>query len=141
MMNIDALGRLRGAAAPSKTARAGSSGRGDFARLVGDSPARTNGGVAASVGGIEALLAAQEAGDGTHGRSRGRARAEAWLDSLDELRADILSGSVSPLRLRNIADLVATQRDAVDDPKLTEILDEIDLRAQVELAKLTVCAI
>jgi hypothetical protein len=88
------------------------------------------------VGGIEALLAAQEAGDGTQGRSRGKARAEALLDSLDELRSDILAGGVSPGRLRAIADLVATQRGEVSDPKLAEILDEIDLRAQVELAKL-----
>jgi hypothetical protein len=135
MINIDGLGRLR-TAAPSKTLRSGGAGRSDFARLVGESSARTNTGLAASVGGIEALLAAQEAGDGTQGRSRGKARAEALLDSLDELRSDILAGGVSPGRLRAIADLVATQRGEVSDPKLAEILDEIDLRAQVELAKL-----
>lgn len=136
MMNIDGLGRLR-TAATSKTSRSGGPGRGEFAKLVADSSRPANAGVTSGVGGIEALLAAQEAGDGTHGGSRGKVRAEALLDSLDDLRCDILSGGVSPGRLRAIADLVATQREDVNDPKLAQILDEIDLRAQVELAKLT----
>ena len=136
MMNIDGLGRIR-ATTGSKAPRAGGRSGDDFGKLLGDSAGKAAVGRSGSVG-IEALLAAQEAGDGLHGRSRGKARAEALLDKLDELRCDMLAGSVPVGRLRAIADLVATQRESVDDPKLAGILDEIDLRAQVELAKLAV---
>lgn len=134
MVNIEGLGRIRPANA-AKTNRTGSSG--NFAKLLGGSAAVSGIGAPSSLGSIESLLAAQEAGDATYGRSRGKARAEALLDRLDELRGDIVCGSISVARLRAIADLVATQRDTVDDPKLAGILDEIDLRAQVELAKLS----
>ncbi len=33
--------------------------------------------------------------------------------------------------------VVASARGTLDDPRLIEVLDEIDLRARVELAKLT----
>jgi hypothetical protein len=35
----------------------------------------------------------------------------------------------------DLADVVASHRERVSDPKLTAILDEIDLRAQIEIAK------
>ncbi len=38
----------------------------------------------------------------------------------------------------DVADVVATHRDKIDDPGLTAIMDEIDLRAQVEIAKMRV---
>src|SRR3712207_2568501 len=111
MVNIDGLGRIR-TGATANGSRAGRATPGGFAKLV-DSAAQPSGATrASSVGGIEALLAAQEAGDGTHGGSRGKARAEALLDSLDELRSDILAGAISPARLHRISDLVATQRGA-----------------------------
>ena len=36
-----------------------------------------------------------------------------------------------------LSQVVQSRREEVDDPRLVEILDEIDLRAQVELAKLS----
>jgi hypothetical protein len=38
----------------------------------------------------------------------------------------------------DIADVVASHRQKVQDPGMVEIMDEIDLRAQVELAKMRI---
>ncbi|MCB9960233.1 MAG: flagellar assembly protein FliX [Rhodospirillaceae bacterium] len=84
---------------------------------------------------VDALWALQEVDDATTGRRRAVARAEDLLAGLEELSRDILIGRIPAERLEAIAQRVQTQRAAVDDPRLSEILDEIDLRAQVELAK------
>lgn len=84
---------------------------------------------------VDALWALQEVDDATTGRRRAVARAEDLLAGLEELSRDILIGRIPAERLEAIAQRVRTQRAAVDDPRLTEILDQIDLRAQVELAK------
>jgi hypothetical protein len=55
---------------------------------------------------------------------------------LDELRLAILDGRLRPVDLERLTRLVAEQRTAADDPRLAGILDEIELRAAVELAKL-----
>ena len=36
----------------------------------------------------------------------------------------------------DVADVVASHRERIHDPALTAVMDEIDLRAQVELAKM-----
>ena len=84
---------------------------------------------------VDALWALQEVDDPTTGRRKAVARAEDLLAGLEELRRDIMIGRIPAERLQAIAQRVRSQRAAVDDPRLTEILDEIDLRAQVELAK------
>lgn len=89
---------------------------------------------ATSLGQLDALLALQEVPDDTS--RRGQQRGEALLDGLDELRLAILAGRLRPTDLQRLTRLVAEQRAAVDDPRLAGILDEIELRAAVELAKL-----
>jgi len=59
------------------------------------------------------------------------------LDRLDEIRDQILAGAVSKNRLENLAQTLRQRRDSVDDPQLIALIDEIELRAEVELAKLT----
>ncbi len=41
------------------------------------------------------------------------------------------------VKLVDIAQMMRTQRQTTDDPRLNEIIDEIELRAEVEIAKLT----
>jgi hypothetical protein len=59
------------------------------------------------------------------------------LDRLDEIRLGLLSGAVSKERLVELSRLARARRADVDDPRLVEVLDEIELRAEVELAKLS----
>ena len=48
---------------------------------------------------------------------------------------ELLTGAISRDKLLQLGHLVNTRKGEVTDPRLAEILDEIDLRAQVELAK------
>ncbi|EKV26706.1 Flagellar trans-acting factor FliX [Caenispirillum salinarum AK4] len=97
------------------------------------------------VGGLEALLAAQmvdgvdATGDEAGRRKRQAAmlqRGEDILDRLEELRVGLLLGHVPKDRLSGLARLVREQREDAQDPQLAALLDEIELRAEVELAKL-----
>jgi hypothetical protein len=49
----------------------------------------------------------------------------------------LLAGSLSPGQISELQRVVSTERGLVTDPRLLAVLDEIDLRARVELAKLT----
>ena len=84
---------------------------------------------------VEALLAIQGGDDREADQRRAMARGDDILDRLDALRRDILLGAIPRDRLRQLTSAVASHRASVQDPQLGAILDEIDLRAQVELAK------
>ena len=118
-------------------------GGGEFARSVasaGQGERTQTAGIAgpAPLGAMDALLAVQAADEVLQGRRRARARAEEILDRLEDLRHFLLIGAIPRQRLEQLALAVQAKRAAVDDPRLVEVLDEIDLRAQVELAKLGV---
>lgn len=91
-----------------------------------------------SIAKVDALLAVQATEDPMAGaaRKRMRQRANSILDELDKLRMAMLSGNMTVGQMVDIADVVAAHRENVSDPALTAIMDEIDLRAQVELAKM-----
>lgn len=115
---------------------------GDFAAALHEESAVANGKptVSGTVGlsGVSTILALQGAPDPTERRARQRAiqRGDAMLDDLEEIRLGLLLGVIPRSRLEQLAQLVRTRREQVDDPKLMAILDEIELRAAVELAKL-----
>jgi hypothetical protein len=85
---------------------------------------------------LEGLLSIQELPDALVGRRRAMLRADILLDRLEDLRLGLLAGVVPRDRLEELARLARAARDNVDDPRLAAILDQIDLRAAVELAKL-----
>lgn len=90
-----------------------------------------------SVASVNNILALQEVPDATSEESR-RAlyrRGHDILDRLSEIQRDILSGSLSKERLQNLAHMLRQRRETVEDEKLQAIIDEIELRAEVEIAK------
>ena len=86
---------------------------------------------------VDALLSVQAAESPTEraARRKMRERGESILKELDRLRHSILTGNMTLGQVIDIADVVASHRENVQDPKLTAILDEIDMRAQIEIAK------
>src|SRR5690606_13369325 len=62
-------------------------------------------------------------------------RGEALLERLDRLRHMLLLGAVSRQELMDIKALVAAGRKDIMDPHLVALMEEIDTRAAVELAK------
>ncbi len=84
---------------------------------------------------VDGLLTLQEVDDAGARASAGKRRAQDLLEGLDDIRHGLLIGGLSRDKLVALAKHVQSRRAQVDDPRLAEILDEIDLRAQVELAK------
>jgi hypothetical protein len=85
---------------------------------------------------VESILVLQELDDSTGGRSKGVAHGEQLLEMLDQVRDGLLAGGISRTTLNRLAAAVGRRHESFADPKLQGILDEIDLRARVELAKL-----
>jgi hypothetical protein len=85
---------------------------------------------------VDGLLSIQEMPDALVGRRRAIMRGDGLLDRLEDLRLGLLAGVLPRDRLDELSRLARTARQSVDDPRLAAILDEIDLRAAVELAKL-----
>lgn len=140
-MKIDPTS-LRPAAARRAGAAGSASGPSEFAKsLRPDSGHGATGAIGspAGLGGLAAMLAVQETPDDLTKRSRQRARerADDVLDHLEEIRIGLLLGTIPLSRLERLAQLIRAKREQVDDPRLEEILGEIELRAAVELAKLS----
>lgn len=87
------------------------------------------------VASVDSLLSLQEVGDQGGGRKRAIHRANSMLDILDDLKIGLLEGNVSVTKLQSLMRYVETKRDQLDDPGLSTVLDEIELRARVEIAK------
>ncbi|MDZ4370324.1 MAG: flagellar assembly protein FliX [Phenylobacterium sp.] len=90
----------------------------------------------AGVMGVEALLALQDVESATERRRRSVNRAGRLLDELDDLKIALLGGELSQGQLDRLARAAREQRAATEDPALEAVLDEIETRAAVELAKL-----
>src|SRR6202789_1966998 len=85
---------------------------------------------------LDSILALQDMGDATDGRSKGLAHGEQLLDILDSLRDGLLAGGIPRSTLNRLAVAVTRRHDVFADPRLQDVLDQIELRAHVELAKL-----
>lgn len=88
------------------------------------------------VGSLDALIALQDIGGPLERRRRAVGRAGRILDVLDELKIALLDGAMSPTSLDRLLRTVREERASTDDPRLEGVLDEIETRAAVELAKL-----
>ncbi|MBX2831438.1 MAG: flagellar assembly protein FliX [Rhodospirillales bacterium] len=130
----------------SRKKSSGSSGGGggfaDAMRSVGSAgEAGGSAGVhsSGSVSALDALLALQQSGDALDSPKKAAVlRAKSLLEQLESVRDGLLSGAISGPRLQQLVELMDQQRETIDDPELSAVLDEIDLRARVELAKLEV---
>jgi hypothetical protein len=85
---------------------------------------------------VDSILMLQGVDDTLSGRSKGLAHGEDLLDMLDEVRDGLLSGGIPRATLNKLANAVSKRQEGFADPKLQNVLDEIELRAKVELAKL-----
>jgi hypothetical protein len=85
---------------------------------------------------LDSILMLQGMDDSTDGRSKGLARGEQLLDLLDSVRDGLLAGGIPRATLNRLAAAVTRRHDSFADPKLQDVLDQIELRAHVELAKL-----
>ncbi len=131
---------------PAKTQKSGKSDKGKktntgdnaFGSLVAGASQETSGAAAAqSIAKVDALLTVQGAEDPAERKARKKMkeRGDSVLRQLDHLRLGILTGNMTLGQIINLADVVASHRENINDPMMTAVLDEIDLRAQIEIAK------
>ena len=86
-------------------------------------------------GGIDALLALQGVEDPTERRRRAVTRGRKALDVLEEIRLALLDGTLSQNSLQKLKTAAGGLKDGSGDPRLDLVLEEIELRVEVELAK------
>lgn len=142
IMKIDGPDKTGKTSGSKSTKKSGDSG-GVFKTLLGgdkEAEETKQAGVSSKVASIDSLLAAQSTEDPTEkaARKRMQMRAGKLLDMLEDVRTGLLTGGLNLGHMVDIADVVASHREKISDPHLTQILDEIDLRAHIEITKMQV---
>jgi hypothetical protein len=91
------------------------------------------------VGKVDALFSLQEVSDAIDPRSQKLAIAygEDLLRRLDELKLGVLNGGMPKEQLTDLAQYLRQKRQSSGDLRLNDIISEIELRAEVEIAKLS----
>lgn len=146
-MKIDGPSNTGKTGSAKKAKRSGGSAGSGFAEALGSgseagaADGASSAGGAGSAGGvssIDALLAVQGVPDSTEDKPK-RQRARDWghgvLDRLDDIRLALLAGRIPPERLETLRATIEREREGTKDPNLHALLQDIELRARVELAK------
>lgn len=94
----------------------------------------------AATSAISNMLLLQEISDEDVRRRKLAQQGKNMLDELENLRGDLLMGIIPVGRLQGLARQLSIQKQEVADPKLAAIIDDIELRVAVELAKLEMAA-
>jgi len=132
---IEGTRPLSSTASIRKKGKAKKTSKSSFSKHLDDADNISSTSGTGALGAINGVLNLQEVDDALSKEAKGKLRAEDLLDKLDDLKVDILCGSISITKLKHISKVVNDNKEETSDPKLNQILDEIDLRAQVELAK------
>lgn len=86
---------------------------------------------------LSTILGAQEVeADGNERRGLAARYGADLLDRLAELRLNLLSGTLPAARLHALARALRVDRRPFGDPRIEIVVEEIELRVQVEIAKL-----
>lgn len=88
-----------------------------------------------SVGTIDALIALQGFEDPAERKQRAVSQGRSALDVLDSLKLALLDGTLAPATLTRLKSAAAGLKLPSGDAGLDAVLDEIELRVEVELAK------
>lgn len=83
---------------------------------------------------LGAILALQAVDGPLEGKRKAVRRGNALLDALDEIKADLLVGHLRFEKLDRLSSMLGELREG-SVPGLDGVLDEVELRVRVELAK------
>jgi len=119
----------RGPQAPSGDSR--------FAEALSQDAGTSAANASQAVATVDNLFLLQEVGEDLTGRRKAAVkRGDSMLDRLDDIRIALLTGSLPRGQLESLRHLAKERGDMPNDPALQSVLDEIELRVAVELAKL-----
>lgn len=91
---------------------------------------------AQSVSTVDSMLMLQEVSEDDLQKKKAIKQAGMTLSALEKLRDALLMGRLPEHLLNDMQRIVDTQRALTTNPLLNQVLDDIELRAAVELAKL-----
>ncbi len=134
-MEIKSTGRIE-TTSVRRASKGASASEGGFKIADSGESARASIAAPGPLAAVETILTLQNIEDTTDGRSKGAARGEQILDLLDHVRDGLLAGGIPRTTLNRLASAVSRRQENFSDPRLQNVLDEIELRARVELAKL-----
>lgn len=136
-MKIEGPQRSNATSKSDKAKKAGSTSGASFSEYLSDATAVETTSAPAGVGSVNLFLALQAAEHATDHEQRRQAivHADDLLNELEDLRIGLLLGSYTVSQLQNLARRLQGHRARIQDPALMALLDEIELRAAVELAK------
>lgn len=135
-MKITSGNKTRGASTAHGAQRASAKSDASFKPVSatgGHADGASSAGEASATTTLSALLSLQAGGG--DGNRQNLAHSHRLLDLLEKLKQGLLSGRMARHDLKNLADAASAKTEACD-PKLSAIMDEIALRARVELAKI-----
>lgn len=135
-MKIEGPNRTNAPGKTDKAKKSGSTGGTSFSEYLASEEVETTA-PAVGVAGVNLFMALQASEHATEQEQRRRAirHADDLLNELEDLRVGLLLGTYTKTQLHNLAARIAQQKLVISDPALTALLDEVELRAAVELAK------
>jgi len=139
MIQISGFGSIQSTSGTGK--RRGASSVDNFADILAAAEAEEPGAALhandiASASALSNLLALQEISQEDVQRKKLVQQGHNMLDSLENIRRHLLTGTMPAQALINLMREISVKKQMINDPALTEIIDDIELRAAVELAKL-----
>lgn len=140
MVKIDSVSTY----GPKGTERSRKKDKGTFSATSGlgssSSPsgpsAMGDGFVPSGVISVSQLMQLQEVADKFEGYRDSIQYGDAILKTLETLQMEMLSGQISEKSLKYIVDTLEQKPAQPDDPQLREVLDMVEQRARIELAKI-----
>ena len=87
---------------------------------------------------VDAVIGMQEITDDNKDERGAKNRANLILDKLEDIRMGLLLGEIPKSNLEELSKVLRVARENSVDSKLLEIIDDIELRAKIELAKLEI---
>lgn len=136
-MKIEGPGKTNAPTKTDKARKAGGVSGASFSEFLTESEAVESTTSSAPVTNVSLYVALQAAETATE--QENRRKAMEWggdlLTELEDLRIGLLMGDYTKTQLENLGRRLREKRATLRDPALTSLLDEIELRAAVELAK------
>ena len=128
--------------APAKVKKTGESGSEFEVPEEANAAGTKSAAKTASASSLSALITAQLHGEDEDLAERRRRRRKSVkngqdvLSVLDDMKLDMLAGQLSPAKMQQLAASVGACEEDCGDDALKDIIEQIKLRARVELAKL-----
>ncbi len=140
MIKVGDINKSKETSSSGKLSRGSGSGA-SFASYLNNVSAPKAQGVsgAAGVSVTDAILSTQMVGSEEEKEIKKQLvkRGSSLLQKLEEIRDGLLFGEISKERLIEISRFVKDKKFRTEDARLQEIIEEIELRVEVEIAKLT----